>query len=168
MEEASKSSYGKRPLWQWIALYVVIGVIVYGLVYYFVLNKKGVYNTPTSITPSTSQTTPASTSGELLMTESGANGNYLADSKGMTLYTYDKDSTGVSNCYANCAVAWPPYLESGSASAAMPSGLTTVKRTDGNMQYAYNGKPLYYYANDSKPGDTTGDGVGGIWHLVKP
>ena len=165
---AEEGSYGKRPLWQWIALYVVIGVIVYGLVYYFVLNKKGAYNTPASTTPSTSQTTPASTSGELLMTESGANGNYLADSKGMTLYTYDKDSTGVSNCYGNCAVAWPPYLESGSTSTAMPSGLTTVKRTDGSMQYAYNGKPLYYYANDSKSGDTTGDGVGGIWHLVKP
>lgn len=51
MEEtaAPSSSYGKRPLWQWIAIYVLIGVVVYGLIYYFVLAKKGnVYNQPKS------------------------------------------------------------------------------------------------------------------------
>lgn len=33
--------YGKRPLWQWIAIYAVVGAIVYGLVYYFVFYNKG-------------------------------------------------------------------------------------------------------------------------------
>lgn len=39
----SKSSYGygKRPLWQWVAIYVVIGAVIYGLVYYFVFANKG-------------------------------------------------------------------------------------------------------------------------------
>jgi hypothetical protein len=41
MEEQKSSAYGKRPLWQWIAVYLVVGVVIYGLVYYFVLAKKG-------------------------------------------------------------------------------------------------------------------------------
>ncbi len=52
MEETAQesSSYGKRPLWQWIVIYVVIGVIIYGLIYYFVLAKKGnVYNRPSQV-----------------------------------------------------------------------------------------------------------------------
>lgn len=38
------SGYGKRPLWQWILIYVIIGAIVYGLIYYFVIAKRGGYN----------------------------------------------------------------------------------------------------------------------------
>ncbi len=93
---------------------------------------------------------------------------YITDTKGMTLYIYDKDTKGVSNCYGACATAWPPYLESKDAMAqTMPANITTIKRTDGSMQYAYNSMPLYYYKSDVKPGDVTGDGVGGVWHLAK-
>ena|ERR1035437_3699391 len=66
MEEEKKYSYGKRPLWQWVALYVVIGVVAYGLIYYFVLAKKGGYNNnsavvPNYTTPTTAmQSTPSS------------------------------------------------------------------------------------------------------------
>ena len=34
-------SYGKRPLWQWLLLYAIVAIIVYGAFYYFVLAKKG-------------------------------------------------------------------------------------------------------------------------------
>jgi len=52
MEDQKQYGYGKRPIWQWIALYVVVGVIVYGLVYYFVLAKKGGnYNSNSAVAP---------------------------------------------------------------------------------------------------------------------
>jgi len=91
-------------------------------------------------------------------------GEVLTDSKGMTLYTYDKDEKGVSNCYDKCATNWPP-LEA--AAGASPDGdYTLVKRKDGSMQWAYDGMPLYLWKNDKKPGDMTGDGVGGVWHVA--
>lgn len=40
-----KSYYGKRPLWQWIGIYAVIAVVVYGLVYYLFLGKNNGYMT---------------------------------------------------------------------------------------------------------------------------
>lgn len=51
--------YGKRPLWQWILIYVAIGAVVYGVVYYFVLAKKGGSN-PYSSTSTPSYQTPSS------------------------------------------------------------------------------------------------------------
>lgn len=126
----------------------------------------------TQSTPSTPTTTAsgsgAAISGGIITTKAGPKGNYLADSKGMTLYMFDKDSVGVSNCSGGCAKVWPPYVVSGAAPASLPSDVTTLKRADGSMQYAYKGMPLYYYASDTNPGDITGDGVGGVWHLVKP
>ncbi len=38
------TSYGKKSIWQWIIIYIIIGAIVYGLIYYFVLNKRGGYS----------------------------------------------------------------------------------------------------------------------------
>jgi hypothetical protein len=39
-----KSEYGKRPLWQWIVSYLVIGGIIYAAIYFLFLNKPGGYN----------------------------------------------------------------------------------------------------------------------------
>jgi len=92
----------------------------------------------------------------------------LTDAKGMTLYIYDKDSRNMSNCEGGCLKAWPPFLVStGAATTSLPANLGTFKRTDGSMQYTWKGMPLYYYVSDAKPGDVTGDGVGGVWHVVK-
>lgn len=88
----------------------------------------------------------------------------LTDANGMTLYTFDNDTTGVSNCYEGCAGSWPPYLATGGAAV---DGLTTIERRDGSLQYAKDGAPLYLWVGDSAPGDTTGDGVGGVWHIAK-
>jgi predicted lipoprotein with Yx(FWY)xxD motif len=91
-------------------------------------------------------------------------GTVLADADGMTLYIFDRDEPGVSNCYDNCAINWPPLI---ATEGAMAEGMySLVTRTDGTMQWAYEGMPLYYWKNDAAPGDTTGDGVGDVWHVV--
>ena len=93
-------------------------------------------------------------------------GPALVDSKGMTLYTFDKDSEGKSVCYDKCAANWPPLMAPAGAKA--DGKYSVIDRTDGTKQWAYNGQPLYTWIKDAKPGDATGDGVGGVWYLAKP
>ncbi len=89
----------------------------------------------------------------------------LTDSKGMTLYIWDKDAVGVSNCYDKCAAAWPPLLVP--ADTAVSGDFTLVDRKDSDKKIvAYKGWPLYLWVKDQKPGDMTGDGVGGTWHTA--
>jgi predicted lipoprotein with Yx(FWY)xxD motif len=89
----------------------------------------------------------------------------LTDTKGMTLYIWDKDAKGVSNCYDQCATNWPPMLVD--ASTAVSGDFTLVDRKDSPMKIvAYKGWPLYTWIKDKAPGDTTGDGVGGTWHTA--
>ena len=99
-------------------------------------------------------------------------GNYLVAANGMTLYLYTKDTENVSNCYDACAVNWPPYFPSGNESYNLGSDIagqiTTITRNDGTKQLSYNGKPLYFWKNDLKPGDTTGQNVGNVWFVVQP
>lgn len=90
----------------------------------------------------------------------------LSAENGMTLYTFDNDSAGTSNCYDSCAVSWSPYLAAAGA-AAPADGFSTVQRRDGTQQWAKDGAPLYFWAGDAAPGDTNGDGVGGVWHIAK-
>lgn len=91
---------------------------------------------------------------------------YLADASKMTLYTFDKDKRNVSNCYGDCAAKWPPVLVEDAMMLA--KGYSAIKRTDGSMQLAYKGQPLYLWFKDEKPGDMTGDGVKGVWHIARP
>lgn len=93
-------------------------------------------------------------------------GDVLAGDKGMTLYTFKKDKKGKSNCNGGCAEAWPPFLAEAGAKA--DDDYTLVKRKDGSMQWAYYGKPLYYWMNDKKQGDVTGDGFKGVWDAARP
>jgi predicted lipoprotein with Yx(FWY)xxD motif len=101
-------------------------------------------------------------------TQQTATGPILADGRGLTVYVFDKDTvSGSSACNGNCAKAWPPLAVP--ADSKPVSGWTQVAREDGTKQWAYKGKPLYTFDHwDTKPGDTNGDGVGGIWHVVKP
>ncbi len=93
-------------------------------------------------------------------------GKVLADNKGMTLYIFDKDVPGKSNCKGKCATAWPPVMAGASAKAT--GKLSIITRDDGSKQWAYGKMPLYGWFKDKKTGDVTGDGRGGVWHVVHP
>ena len=95
-------------------------------------------------------------------------GGVLVGANGMTLYIFDKDSagSGKSVCNGQCATNWPPLMAADADAASGDYSLVT--RDDGKKQWALKGKPLYYWAKDTKPGDMTGDGVLGAWHVVKP
>lgn len=88
----------------------------------------------------------------------------LVGANDMTLYTFDKDAVGVTNCYDKCAENWPPLIAD--AGAAAEGDFTLVDRTDGSKMWAYKGWPLYFRVKDEKPGDTTGDMVGEVWHTA--
>jgi predicted lipoprotein with Yx(FWY)xxD motif len=89
----------------------------------------------------------------------------MVDHKGMTLYTFDKDTGGTSVCTGECAKHWPPLKAEAGAKAE--GKWTVVQRDDGTMQWAYDGKPLYYYDDDKKPGDKTGDMKNKVWHVLQ-
>ncbi|RDD63681.1 hypothetical protein [Ferruginivarius sediminum] len=93
-------------------------------------------------------------------------GEVLVGPEGMTLYTYDEDTPGTSNCTGLCAAAWPPLHASSEAEGF--DGFTPITRPDGSRQWAYDGEPLYLYVGDSKPADVRGDGVDGVWHVARP
>jgi predicted lipoprotein with Yx(FWY)xxD motif len=87
-------------------------------------------------------------------------GRALVDGKGMTLYTFENDVAGKSGCNSQCADVWPPFRPAADSTAA--GDWTIIVRDDGSKQWAYKGKALYFWTNDKKPGDATGDGVNGF------
>jgi predicted lipoprotein with Yx(FWY)xxD motif len=100
-------------------------------------------------------------------------GRILVDGRGRTLYLFEADKAGRSACNGACAGAWPPYLSNGTPQAG--SGVagallgTSVRSGDGGTQVTYHGHPLYYYAGDGRPGDTTGQGLnqfGAKWYVL--
>jgi len=101
-------------------------------------------------------------------------GRILVDSKGITLYDFVKDKRGMSSCYDACAALWPPLITKGKphvGRGVRASLLGTTKRKDGKLEVTYNHHPLYYFVTDTKPGQTTGQGVnqfGGPWWVLSP
>lgn len=91
-------------------------------------------------------------------------GGMMVDHKGMTVYTFDKDAGGKSMCNDECAKNWPPMMAPAGAKAE--GKWSVIKRDDGMMQYAYDGKPLYTFVKDEKPGEMKGDGMKDVWHVV--
>lgn len=96
-----------------------------------------------------------------------ANG-VLTGPNGMALYTFDKDTadSGKSVCNGPCATLWPPLFASDSDKGS--AGYSVVVRDEGKKQWAYKGKPLYYFARDTKPGEVTGDGFNKVWSTARP
>lgn len=110
----------------------------------------------------------STSSSQVPSTPTQASDGTLIGPTGKTLYFFSKDDkgSGASACYDACAANWPPL---GVAATAQPMGdYNIIVRTDGKRQWAYKGQPLYYFAKDAKPGDKTGDGVGGLWKVAKP
>jgi predicted lipoprotein with Yx(FWY)xxD motif len=99
-------------------------------------------------------------------------GRVIVNSKGRTLYLFEKDTSRRSACSGQCAQFWPPLLTHG-APVAHPgvkqSLLGKIRRADGSQQVTYAGHPLYRYIGDSKPGQTNGEGsqeFGAGWDVL--
>lgn len=97
-------------------------------------------------------------------------GTVLVDAEGLTLYGLTDDTAGIPTCDGACADAWPPLTVDG---ADRPAGLdpelySVVERSDGTFQLEAGQWPLYRFAGDAAPGDTNGQGSGGVWFAVAP
>jgi predicted lipoprotein with Yx(FWY)xxD motif len=107
----------------------------------------------------------------VLVAQNPTLGPMLTDPQGMTLYMRTSDPPGGSSCTGGCATTWPPLIGSAD-SLVLPDGATgtlaTFTRDDGSQQVTYNGMALYHYQRDAAVGDTTGQGVGGVWFIVAP
>lgn len=97
-------------------------------------------------------------------------GSFLADTKGMTLYYFKKDTPGKSACEGDCVAKWPLYFREAVAAkdGLKAEDFATINRADGQKQTTYKGMPLYYFVGDKNPGDTTGQGVKDVWYAVNP
>ena len=155
---------------------IIVGLIVVLAGGYLARHKikslLGMNSTPVAQIPTNEETNPstnpAAPSNNIYLSKSDPKkGNYMTDFAGMTLYTYDKDTSGVSNCEGGCLKAWPAYTSGAVDQGSFPANISVITRSDGSKQFAWMGKPLYHYATDVNPGDITGDGVGGVWHIIK-
>ena len=146
--------------------YIIGGVVVLAVI------GLGAYFFSGSATPAPSVPAPVADMNDYhdniyLVGSDAAKGSYITDFQKATLYTFDKDQPGISNCADACAKAWPPYTSGATAQKTFPRDISVITRADGSAQFAYKGQPLYYYSGDKNPGDVNGDGVEGTWHIVK-
>jgi predicted lipoprotein with Yx(FWY)xxD motif len=124
--------------------------------------------------PSTSNTSNSSGAASAVSTKTSSLGTFLVDANGRTLYLWDADHSSMSTCTAACAQAWPPLTTTATpkASGAVKASLLgTTKRPDGSREVTYAGHPLYTFAGDTQPGQTTGEGSNGFgapWWVVTP
>ena len=104
----------------------------------------------------------------IMVEQQNSVGIFLADEYGRTLYVLTKDTTGTSTCTGSCATTWPPF---GADALSAPSlvknsDFSYIARADGMNQTAYKGRPLYFYSGDTKPGNTNGNGILGVWFVA--
>ena len=96
-------------------------------------------------------------------------GRTLVDARGRTLYLFEADRPNLSNCSSGCLSIWPALTAQhrpGARGGAVASKIGTIPAHGGKRQVTYAGHPLYYYFGDRKPGDTNGQGVGGVWFIL--
>ena len=104
-----------------------------------------------------------------VLARSTAVGVVLVDARGRTLYIRSIDVSHKSTCYGSCAAAWPPFLTSAkplAGAGAKQALLGTAERRDGKLQVTYAGHPLYYFGQDLKPGQISGQGTAATWWLI--
>jgi predicted lipoprotein with Yx(FWY)xxD motif len=100
-------------------------------------------------------------------------GRIAGDGPGLAFYVFDKERQGRSECYGDCAEAWPPVLAKGRPVAGRgidPQLIGTTRRRGGERQVTYRGQPLYYYVHD-RPGVVLChdvDEFGGTWLVIRP
>jgi predicted lipoprotein with Yx(FWY)xxD motif len=99
-------------------------------------------------------------------------GDHLVDAEGITLYLFDNDEPGVSNCTDDCLDSWPPLTvdDEPTWGEGVDGDLvgTIEREDDGSTQVTYDDMPLYFWAGDSAPGDVEGQGVNDVWWVVAP
>ncbi len=159
----------KKSTTIWLVVLLVIVIVLIGWYWWWMMaQNKNAYLTQT---PSTSQTVQPSTA-TVTVANNASLGDYLVAANGLTLYKFNNDKIGVSNCAGQCATLWPPYLLTAGMTLKAGSGLSgtlgTITRADGTSQITYQGLPLYYWSKDIKPGDTTGQNFNGVWFVVAP
>ncbi|MGM0620821.1 MAG: fasciclin domain-containing protein, partial [Bacteroidota bacterium] len=107
---------------------------------------------------------------DVQLKETAEYGQILTDTYGNTLYFFSKDAEGNSMCVDGCVTNWPVFY---SETPELGEGLSetdfaSFERADGSMQTTYKGWPLYYFVNDTIPGETNGEGLIGKWFVAKP
>src|SRR5215467_4864055 len=135
-------------------------------------SSSGKYGTGNSTPAATTSTGSANVAIQTAsVTLKGKSAMALMNAKGWTLYYLSTDTASQSMCTGGCAQTWPPLLQTGSVlptgHGSLPGKLTVVTTANGS-QIEYNGHLLYTYAGDTGPGQTNGEGVGGVWHVVTP
>jgi predicted lipoprotein with Yx(FWY)xxD motif len=94
-------------------------------------------------------------------------GTILVDGEGMTLYLFTQDTPNTSTCFDQCLEAWPILEGEPTAGEGVDESLLgSIERDDGTVQATYNEWPLYYFAQDQAPGDTTGQAVNDVWWVI--
>lgn len=127
----------------------------------------------TSAATTTETVPPPAATGTRIKASNSDYGQILFDGDDQAIYLFDKESGPTSECYGDCADAWPPVLTEGAprvGSGADPSLLGATERNDGTTQVTYNGHPLYYYVDDPA-GEVLCQNIeefGGLWLVVKP
>ena len=118
----------------------------------------------------TATTEPDSTDGAVVREADSEHGRILVDGRGHTLYGFTRDTEGTSTCTGGCLDAWPPLVvEDGTLPAGLDDWVFEVVPGPGDRPQLKAGQwPLYTYANDLAPGDTNGQGSGGVWFVVDP
>jgi predicted lipoprotein with Yx(FWY)xxD motif len=118
--------------------------------------------------PAAPETTAAQeASGATVAVASSSLGQILVDTEGRTLYAFTKDKGDQSSCSGECATNWPAFTGPATAgTGAQASLLSTSTQANGTSQVTYDGRPLYYFAGDAKPGDTNGQAVGNVWFVL--
>ena len=114
-----------------------------------------------------------STSATGITTAKTSKGTVMVTAQGFTIYQFAIDTPTMSKCYGTCATFWPPVIgkPTMAASANLTGKFGTIKRTNGQLQATYNGRPLYLFEADKKPGQVNGNGVntsGGLWYAETP
>jgi predicted lipoprotein with Yx(FWY)xxD motif len=132
------------------------------------------YGAATSTAPAAPSTSGGAAATSTVTTKTTSLGTFLVDARGRTLYLWDADHGSASMCNGACVQAWPPLTTTGTPKAGAgvkASLLGTTKRSDGSREVTYAGHPLYIFAGDSGPGQTTGQGSNGFgapWWVVTP
>lgn len=145
VQSPTNGEYNKRPLWQWLLIYVILGTIIYGAIYYLFLNKNNGYNGSKSSTQYSSPSPSAMGNKETTVVLKPVNDSneagtaVLSEENGQTKVTvnitgYTKDVAQpahihLSSCPGVGAVKYPlTSIVNGSSTTMLSVTLESLKK----------------------------------------